>query len=181
MKRKTTKEILAESFMEISQRKDVNKITIQEIVDNCQLSPATFYRHFSDKYDLIAWEYARNFDERFSVVDDANYTWADYTLETIRYSWENKEYLKNLLDNTKGYQSYFHHVTDRTFAIYSDYIVRKFGEKAMTDDMKIYLRYSVYGSVQLVCAWIMGEFEATPEHLTELISNCVIEPLKVFA
>ena len=30
-----------------------NKITIQDIVDNCGYSPATFYRNFRDKYDLI--------------------------------------------------------------------------------------------------------------------------------
>ena len=164
--------------MELSQKKDVNKITVQQIVDNCDLSPATFYRYFSDKYDLIAWEYARNFDERFRSVDDENYTWMDYTLETIRYSWENRDYLKNLLCNMKGYQSCFHHVTERTLASYTDYFIRRFGEEVMTEDMKIYLRYSVYGSVQLACSWVMGEFQATPEHLTELISNCVIEPVR---
>lgn len=35
MKRKTTKEILAESFRELVENHPVNKITIQEIVDNC--------------------------------------------------------------------------------------------------------------------------------------------------
>ena len=54
MKRKTTKEILAESFRELAENRPVNKITIQEIVDNCDFSPETFYRHFRDKYDLIA-------------------------------------------------------------------------------------------------------------------------------
>ena len=57
MKLKTTKEVLVESFMELSQKKDVDKITIKEIVGNCGLSPATFYRQFSDKYDLIAWAF----------------------------------------------------------------------------------------------------------------------------
>ena len=57
MKRKTTKEILAESFRELAENRPVDKITIQEIVDNCDYSPATFYRHFKDKYDMIAWDY----------------------------------------------------------------------------------------------------------------------------
>ena len=35
MKRKMTKEILAESFREIAENRPVDKITIQEIVDNC--------------------------------------------------------------------------------------------------------------------------------------------------
>ncbi len=44
MKRKTSKDILAESF--------------RDIADNCGYSSATFYRQFKDKYDLIAWDYA---------------------------------------------------------------------------------------------------------------------------
>ncbi|MBR1628833.1 MAG: TetR/AcrR family transcriptional regulator C-terminal domain-containing protein [Lachnospiraceae bacterium] len=180
MKRKTTKEILVESFIELSKKKEVNRITIEDIVNNCQLSPATFYRYFKDKYDLIAWEYARNFDERFHAVDGQKYTWRDYVLETVRYSWENRIYLQNLLNNTKGYQSYIKHVTECTLAMYRDHFIRKFGENSMDGDMEIYLRHSVYGSVHLACAWVVGEFEATPEHLTELICNCVIDPLKVF-
>ena len=52
MKRKTTKEILAESFQELALKKNVERITVKEITDNCQLSTTTFYRLFKDKYDL---------------------------------------------------------------------------------------------------------------------------------
>ncbi len=54
MRRKTAKELLAESFFELSKSKNVDKITVQDIVENCGYSPATFYRNFKDKYDLIA-------------------------------------------------------------------------------------------------------------------------------
>lgn len=54
MKRQTTKEILAASFREFATKKTVDKITIQDIADESGYSPATFYRHFSDKFDLIA-------------------------------------------------------------------------------------------------------------------------------
>lgn len=68
MKRKTTKEILAESFREVAETRPVDKITIQEIVDNCNDSPATFYRHFKDKYDLIAWDYVNRSNEIMDKV-----------------------------------------------------------------------------------------------------------------
>ena len=43
MKRKTTKEILADSFRELAENKAVDKITIQEIVDNCEYSSVIKY------------------------------------------------------------------------------------------------------------------------------------------
>ena len=54
MRRKTTQELLAESFRELAQGRSIDRITIRQIVENCGYSPATFYRHFRDKYDLIA-------------------------------------------------------------------------------------------------------------------------------
>ena len=62
MKRKTAKEILAESFREIAEKKPISKITVRDITDNCGYSPATFYRHFNDKYDLITYDYSTHIE-----------------------------------------------------------------------------------------------------------------------
>ena len=59
MKRQTAKDILAESFRELAAVRPVDRITIEDIVGNCSYSHATFYRHFRDKYDLMAWDYAQ--------------------------------------------------------------------------------------------------------------------------
>ncbi|MBQ7669567.1 MAG: TetR family transcriptional regulator, partial [Clostridia bacterium] len=52
--------MLAQAFREVAESKNIDKITIQDIVDNCGYSPATFYRNFKDKYDLIAWDHTRS-------------------------------------------------------------------------------------------------------------------------
>ena len=59
MKRKTAREILVDAFREVAGSKDVDKITVKEITENCGYSTATFYRHFRDKYDLIVWSYTQ--------------------------------------------------------------------------------------------------------------------------
>lgn len=71
MKRKTAKEILAESFIELAQAKKIDKITVKDITENCGYSSATFYRQFRDKYDLIAWSYTQDLR---SIVDKLEYT-----------------------------------------------------------------------------------------------------------
>lgn len=58
--RKTTKELLAESFRELASSKPVDAITVQGITAHCGYSPATFYRYFSSKFDVMAWDYAAN-------------------------------------------------------------------------------------------------------------------------
>ncbi len=75
MKRKTAKEILTASFQELAAEKSIDKIKIQEIVDNCGYSPATFYRNYKDKYDLIAWEHTRAVAEIVDQTSADDYQW----------------------------------------------------------------------------------------------------------
>ena len=42
MKRKTAKEILADSFHELAKDRQIDKITVREIASNCGYSSATF-------------------------------------------------------------------------------------------------------------------------------------------
>ena len=68
MKRKTAKEILADSLHELAEGRQIDKITVREIAANCGYSSATFYRQFRDKYDLIAWDYARQIEKVMSRI-----------------------------------------------------------------------------------------------------------------
>ena len=76
MERKNTKEIIAESFQEVAEQKNVDKITISDIVANCGMSSATFYRHFRDKYALITWIYVKNCDETYEQYRPDSFAWA---------------------------------------------------------------------------------------------------------
>ena len=87
MKRKTPKEILTASFQELAAKKSIDKITIQEIVDNCGYSPATFYRHFKDKYDLIAWEHTRAVADIVDQVGADGYPWKQTLYDGACYNF----------------------------------------------------------------------------------------------
>ena len=76
MKRKTARDILAESFRELAAGKNVEKITVKEITGNCGYSPATFYRQFRDKYDLIAWDYSQSVSQIMSRLYEENLPWS---------------------------------------------------------------------------------------------------------
>ena len=55
---------LANAMKELLVHTPVDKITVKQIVDQCDVTRPTFYRHFKDKYDLINWNlynYSSNF------------------------------------------------------------------------------------------------------------------------
>lgn len=64
-----TKKALAESLKKIMQKKPFSKITVSEIITDCEVNRKTFYYHFGDIYALLKWmfeeeaiEVVKNFD-----------------------------------------------------------------------------------------------------------------------
>ena len=128
MRRKTAKEILAESFRELAQSKTVDAITVGEIVQNCGYSTATFYRQFRDKYDLIAWEHAQRVSGIMARIGSDGYTWKKTLLDGARMFEREKAYLANLLRHTSGHDSFVRYKTEINYNALRNYILKISGK-----------------------------------------------------
>ncbi len=180
MKRKTAKEILAESFREIADKKPINKITVRDITDNCGYSSATFYRHFKDKYDLIAYDYMTRIESINEKIGNDGYKWKRSIYDGIRYFEENRSYIRNLLLNTSGMDAFVRNLIMTNTAQLTNSIKKISGIKKLTSDLEIYVKLYVSGTVQIVCHWMTGELECSSEHLAELFEKALPEPLRVY-
>jgi len=52
---KETKQLIAETFVELSRQKSIDKVTVKDIVETCHVSRQTFYYHFQDLTDVMEW------------------------------------------------------------------------------------------------------------------------------
>ncbi|MGE4352977.1 MAG: TetR/AcrR family transcriptional regulator C-terminal domain-containing protein [Oscillospiraceae bacterium] len=57
-----TKRALAASLCQLLSTKTLDKITVKDITDNCEVNRQTFYYHFRDVYDLMEWTFANEMD-----------------------------------------------------------------------------------------------------------------------
>ena len=49
------KRLIADTYLELLKKKNIDKITIKDIVDGCGITRQSFYYHFCDVFDLIEW------------------------------------------------------------------------------------------------------------------------------
>ena len=91
-----TKEIIRDAFWELLEEKPYNKITVQDIVNRCQVNRNTFYYHFEDKYDLVNW-YFQSGITRFLVELSAYSSWNALLAALETYFLENKVFYCNAL------------------------------------------------------------------------------------
>ncbi len=165
MQRKTTREILIESFKELAVNKDVEKITIKEITDNCGYSPATFYRQFKDKYDLIAWDYSEQVRSNMSKLGIDGHTWKQALLTSARYSLDHKNYLLNLFKHTSGIYSFEQYMTDINVRFIVEYLRKN--SVPVDESLERVLRVYCYGTVRITLDRLLGKYEADSEELVK--------------
>jgi AcrR family transcriptional regulator len=177
MKRKTSKEILAESFREVAESKSIDKITVKDITENCGYSPATFYRQFKDKYDLIAWDYTRELKAILTGVKGSKYEWQNVLRGTADFFQERKNYLANLFLHTGGLESFIAYMQEVHFQSLKDLVEKAAGENldAMTEML---IRLYVLGTVQFTCEWILGKWETGAEELAAVYEQTLPAPLQ---
>lgn len=177
MKRKTTKELLAESFRELAQTRSVDKITVQEIVDNCGYSTATFYRQFKDKYDLIAWDYTRGIAGIMERIGMDEYSWEQALVDGAKGFYAYKDYLANLFLHTSGHDSFVLYMTEIHYSALKKHILQASGRAAPDETTDMYIRIYCLGTVSLTCEWVLGKYQVSPEQLAEIYKNALPLPL----
>ena len=100
-KKKSSKELLKESVIDLVSRMPVGKVTVNMIFENCGVSQRTFYNYFRDKLDLITWSYISILDEGRASAEDVTLKpvmtslvenlvkFSDFYTSVIRYTGQN--------------------------------------------------------------------------------------------
>lgn len=68
-----TKKAFADALKELMKEKPLNRITVKDLVERCNVNRKTFYYYFADIYDLLRWileEETLNVVKQFDMVSD---------------------------------------------------------------------------------------------------------------
>ncbi|MGD9569666.1 MAG: TetR/AcrR family transcriptional regulator C-terminal domain-containing protein [Sedimentibacter sp.] len=58
-----TKNMISSAFLELTNQKPIDKITVKDIVEKCTITRQTFYYHFQDIMDVIEWSMQQRMEE----------------------------------------------------------------------------------------------------------------------
>ena len=177
MIRKKTKEILVDSFRELAKYNTIDSITVKKIVQNCQFSYATFYRYFNSIYDLITWDYSQNILNLIKNSIKNNHKWKELLLEVSYFYDKEKDFLKKLLLQTVGYESFLRYMRETNISILKYYLKEKLNLIEFDKKINMYIYLYVFGTVQLISEWILGKIELTCDDLVEILFNSIPFPL----
>ena len=175
----TTKDLLAESLKELAQSKAVDKITIKELTKNCGLTPPTFYNHFRDKYDLMAWIYNRKLEESLENFGRGD-TFEDVICKWMEIVLEDEKFYLNLLKNAVGQNSFRYTANDYAIDLLSDWIKTQHNLSELPPNIFFCLRFYMRAVSEFVNDYFLDKWECSPQDMAKFFVEAMPEPLKPF-
>ena len=104
-----TYKLLTDAMMEMLKEKDFDDITVRELCERAMVRPATFYKHFGDKYEFFTFvfsELLNQFHEQSRTLTDPPNP-ADYKTAVIEHGLIFVESNKDIITHTlQGASSY---------------------------------------------------------------------------
>ncbi len=175
--RKSSKELLIDSVLDLLSEYPIEKITVSKIVANCSLSKRTFYYHFSDKYDL------------------ANKA---YYYQMCKYCDDNRDaltlhgFLCHLSDFVSKHLDYFKHLTRYTGQnniadfniihmkkIFIRIIEESYGD-TVTDELYEIITFYIVGITHYVTDILTDDSDLSSEAIIGLFEKCIPDALKKY-
>lgn len=161
-----TKRALAASLKKLLARTTLDKITIQNIVDDAEVSRKTFYYHFQDIYDLLEWTLV---DEGRRVLEGRTTadTWQQGLRDVLASLQENQAAILNLYRSAQEKGNLLEaHVTRMVEPLIRQIFESQPGcERVDEEDRRFILECYAYGLVKLVSYWVGRGMKPEAEQL----------------
>lgn len=163
--RKNIKEIIADSFFELTKLKPISKISINEIVENAGISRRTFYNNFIDKYELVDWIHWKINVEAGKLASEA-VSWKEQRIHTLTLFYEKKAFYTRAY-REKEYTARFEKISSEMYKA----IIRQYVD--IDEELDFLLDFYASGCSFAIESWVSRSFKETPEEMAVLMEKCL--------
>lgn len=172
MSKLTTKIAISYAFKELLLEKPINKITVNDITEKCEINRQTFYYHFHDVMELLEWicEVAvENALKEKKTYD----TWQEGFLSVFEIMKKDKPFITNIYRYApKDYlYKYLYRVT---YQLLYDVLNEKAqGMIVREEDKQFISNFYKYGFVGLVIEWIEKDMKEDSHVIIERLNSLI--------
>ena len=162
----TTKRALEASLKKLLLRKPLNKITINDITEDCGVNRMTFYYHFKDIYDLVDWILVEDATEALEGHQDFE-TWSDAFRDMLEKVQANRVLVLNVYRSISREQveQYLYKLLDPMLKEFADRECRDI--TVQDDDKQFVVDFYKYALVGVVLEWIRRDMKTDPAVMVE--------------
>ena len=166
--------LIKTAFAELINEKDINKITVTDIVERANISRGTFYAHYLDVYDLyssVQTNIIETIDSAISSIGMENIIKdPSFAIKmAMEYLEKNKSYYK-LFITSPAAETFINRLVTCLEEKFSTELLKIFSEKDLTK-ARVYIIYTLGALKSVILHWLSGKIELSADECAEYISN----------
>ena len=169
--------LIKTAFAELLNEKDINKITVTDIVDRANISRGTFYAHYLDVYDLYAaiqTNMIEAIDELLEKLGTRNVILdpTEAMTRALIFLEGNKEYYRLFVTSSNGQQ-----LQNRIVGKLEDNFTAELKEMIppeYNDEVMCYLAFIIGGIQTVTVHWLENRLPIPAETVAKNLSNAYI-------
>lgn len=167
---KNTKEIIQTCFLKLLAQKTIDKITVRELCSHANVHRGTFYRYYTDMYDLAS----QIEDELYKKFEIIYSTSQECSLHEIINRFIHLIYKEKLACGTlfkyKSSTDFFHRVADMGRM----YLYKQPPLNQLNDLEVLYIYNCICaGVLGVIQTWISHDFQESPEKIIYYLERCM--------
>ena len=166
-----TQRALQLALAELMIDKDLNNITVQELVDKADIHRATFYAHYHDIYDLYE-QIENGVISELDVMVSSNPAHEYHHVYTtiVDYISDNPILLRMLLSNNRN-QKFQNQICELLEKNYLNIWLFEDRKTEITEDMRLLTTYHIHGCMSVIAFWVNTNFSYPKYEITKLIQT----------
>ena len=153
-----TKMWIADKMREIMKHKSIDKIRVTEICKSADIERPTFYYHFKDKYDLVAWMFFSSAAAGMNRMKQ----------EILFYKRAYEDSSQNAL---------WHYMLEYFVRRYTELVKEKLGADLLDTQLAYSIRFYCMGAVGMTQEWVLNDNITSAETVVQMMFNSMPENL----
>lgn len=173
--RESTKYAFANALKNLLAKKPLSQIRVTERCAVCGAERPTFYYHFRDKYDLIAWIYLKDLQQ--SVKDNNGVHNQQQQNRLMQLLREKEAFYKKVF--TEQTQNALYNYIIRYNLKNTEYLVKSsLGQENLSRELQFSIQFFVYAWVSSMIQWVMNPGDLSAEEFVELVNQNLPAPMR---
>jgi len=178
---KYTKKVIKDSFIDLLDEKDINKVSVSEICKIADINRATFYRYYLDVFDLLKKmeeEFVEDVKNAYNKDDNIEQSLSYYAIALLTICYENQKLAKILFTST-GKPYFLNSILEEAYSKCKARWTRAIPD-IDEDDIEYASVFIFNGALGVVNYWIKCDFDKTVEEVAKIIQDLAHYGIKRF-
>ncbi|SFO71400.1 transcriptional regulator, TetR family [Halolactibacillus alkaliphilus] len=171
-----TQKMIAQALKELMIDKAFQKISVSDIMKQCTMRRQTFYYHFQDKYELLAWIYQS--DTKEQINDFLDYErWDTILYQLFVYFYDHQKFYKNALSITEQ-NDFSEYLYEELHALFT-HVIKDLTHEDLPTQIDFQARFFAYGFVGLTKDWLISGCKTSPEIMRDVVYDLLDHQLNI--